>query len=88
MSHLNHRFEVSHRNNNTNTKTNNNNFRAEVELKVEGNRDNVKRSLKEIMVPKKPKVEKTEIKKETKSSTGLGLEHVKNNILQNFNQFK
>ena len=51
MSHLNHRFEVSHRNNNTNTNTNNN-FRAEVELKVEGNRDNVKRSLKEIMVPK------------------------------------
>ena len=82
MSHLNHRFDVSHRNNNTNT---NNNFRAEVELKVEGNRDSVKRSLKEIMVPTKPKIEKTEIKKETKMSTGLGLEHVKNNILQNFN---
>ena len=42
------------------------------------------------MVTRKPKIEKkTEIKKEVKkSSNNAGLEHVKNNILQNFNQFK
>ena len=63
MSHLNQRFDVSHRNNNVNTI---NNFTAEIELKIEGKNDSIKRSLKEIMVPRKPKIEKTEIKKETK----------------------
>ena len=86
MSHLNQRFDVSHRNNNPN---NNNNCNGEVQVNVnvvEG--DNVKRSLQEIMLPTKTTIEKTDNKKETKKSNALGLEHVKNSILQNFSQFK
>ena len=42
------------------------NHNAEIQIEVGSVGDNVKRSLREIMVPTKPKVEKPEIKKDTK----------------------